>query len=96
MRSKSNCWESIQQKIMMNNERRCKMIEERFEKASIIIHFDEKGYIESATNLDGSPLVYDDNEKKRIHNSKTRLVTPNDCCWRLVNGAFRCRPEYCL
>jgi len=71
------------------------MTEEKFEKGSIIIHFDENGYIENATNLDGSPLTYHKDETKQIHNSKTRLLTPNDCCWRLVAGSWRCRPEYC-
>jgi len=65
-----------------------------FKNVSIVLHFDEQGYIEFATQLDGSPLVYGTSGTKQIPNSGARLRTPNDCCWRDLGG-WRCRPEYC-
>ncbi len=68
---------------------------DKFEKGSLIVHIDENGYVTKATDVNGKELAYHPEEKKRIHGSKTRLLTPNDCCWRLIGGVWRCRPEYC-
>lgn len=71
------------------------MSEEKFEKAKIVIQIDENGRIIDVKNTDGTDLKYHPDEKKKIHGTGTRLVTPNDCCWRLVNGVWRCLPQYC-
>jgi hypothetical protein len=71
------------------------MKKEEFERKTIMIHIDENGHIIWATNLDGSPLQYHSEEPKELHNTKTRLLTPNDCCWRNTPTGMRCSPAYC-
>ena len=70
-------------------------MEETFEKNSIIIHIDGNGHITSATDINGKELKYHPDEPKRLHNTKTRLLTPNDCCWRKTPLGMRCSPSYC-
>lgn len=95
---KRGCRNNRVSKIMLDNERKYNMqekSEEKYVKAKIIIEIDEEGHIVFAKDEKGKEIKYHPEEKKRIHDSQTRLLTPNDCCWRKTALGLRCRPEYC-
>jgi len=68
---------------------------ETFEEKDIVIHIDKNGYITLAKNVDGTEIKYHPEEQKKLHGNKTRLLTPNDCCWRYTPQGWRCSPSYC-
>jgi hypothetical protein len=71
------------------------MPEQKFGKIIMTIEIDENGHVTKAMKPDGTELDYHPEENKRLHGTKTRLLTPNDCCWRVIGGVLRCKPEYC-
>ncbi len=82
----------VKTKNILDNERRYNMAELKSKKASLSIHIDEDGYIIDAKSSDGSEIKYHPEEKKRIHGSRTRLQTPNVCCWKPTPLGLRCLP----
>ena len=71
-------------------------MEEQFEPICLRICIDKNGHITSAKNEDGTEIKYHPDEAKKLHGIKTRLLTPNDCCWKNTPQGMRCRPEYCV
>ncbi len=63
------------------------------QKAKIKIEIDEEGRIIKATTIGGKPLKYE--SKKTMENSKTKLRSPNYCCWKKVAGVWVCKPRFC-
>jgi hypothetical protein len=71
------------------------MEKEIFKPICLKICIDEDGYITSATNEDGTEIKYHPDEPKKVHGHKTRLSTPNTCCWRNTPLGMKCSPAYC-
>ena len=69
-------------------------------EAKIVVYVNEYGEVIDAKNVDGSDIQYDPKEQneagfRRIVGSRTKLYTPNGCCWRLVSGVWKCHSSYC-
>lgn len=67
-------------------------------RAKILITIDEDGKIVDATDEYGNELEYGDEERargKKLHNTSTRLLCPNVCCWRNIGGKMYCHPAFC-
>ncbi len=65
---------------------------DKSEAICLKIWLDEDGYIIKATDHAEKEIKYHPDEKKRIHGSKTSLLTPNPCCWKPTPLGLRCLP----
>jgi hypothetical protein len=77
-----------------------------FESATLIIRLNEEGEIkevfevnvkDKAFELDPAlkvELAYEDCEKHKLIHAQLRS-TGSQCCWRKVNGRWKCRSRYC-
>ena len=71
--------------------------------SKLLITLDEEGVVIEATEEDGKALEYEDDasdpeyEKykgEKIEGSQLRSTSAT-CCWRKVNGRWKCRERFC-
>ena len=62
-------------------------------KVEVQVAEDGLATISSIMYEDGSPLIYESEEKRTIIGS--RLMLTNQCCWGSPMGRWVCLPDYC-
>jgi hypothetical protein len=103
---KAGCWPETQWK---EPERRITMQIEVPKGAALVVFVGEDGNIIEAVDPGKKPLKFESKAKDPFTGSKfavagqsaaaatdvTAQAATIYCCWRLINGYWRCRPEYC-
>ncbi len=61
-----------------------------------VVYLDDHGKVIDGEEYGGGNLKYDEEEVDLGNSIRgAYLYTPNGCCWRLVQGVWKCRDRYC-